>query len=47
NTKILEELGWEPPTTLRDGMEVTADWIEQQMRAHREAETISRFALPH
>ncbi|ABC43811.1 NAD-dependent epimerase/dehydratase family protein [Salinibacter ruber] len=47
NTKILEELGWEPPTGLRDGMEVTAEWIEQQMRTHREAETTSRFAVPH
>ena len=47
NTKILDELGWEPPTALRDGMEVTADWIEQQMREHRGAETTSRFALAH
>ncbi|MFB6286222.1 MAG: NAD-dependent epimerase/dehydratase family protein, partial [Candidatus Bipolaricaulia bacterium] len=47
NTKILEELGWEPPTALRDGMEVTAEWIEQQMRTHRESETTSRFAVAH
>ena len=47
NTKILDELGWEPPTALRDGMEVTAEWIEQQMRTHREAETTSRFAVAH
>jgi nucleoside-diphosphate-sugar epimerase len=47
NTKILNELGWEPPTKLRDGMEVTAEWIEQQMREHREAETTSRFAVAH
>jgi GDP-D-mannose 3',5'-epimerase len=47
NTKILEELGWEPPTALRDGIQVTADWIEQQMRAHQEAESTSRFAVPH
>ena len=47
NTKILDELGWEPPTALRDGMEVTAEWIEQQMRTHREAETTSRFAAAH
>ena len=25
NTKILNELAWEPPTALRDGMEVTAE----------------------
>ncbi|MCS3655578.1 nucleoside-diphosphate-sugar epimerase [Salinibacter ruber] len=47
NTKILEELGWEPPTALQDGMQVTADWIEQQMHEHREAETTSRFAVAH
>ena len=47
NTKILNELGWEPPTALRDGMEVTAEWIEQQMRTHREAKTTSRFAVAH
>jgi hypothetical protein len=44
---ILDELGWEPPTALRDGMEVTAEWIEQQMRTHREQETTSGFAVPH
>jgi dTDP-D-glucose 4,6-dehydratase len=44
---ILDELGWEPPTALRDGIEVTAEWIEQQMRGHREAETTSRFAVAH
>ena len=38
---------WAPPTALRDGMEVTAEWIEQQMRARREAETASRFAVAH
>ena len=47
NTKILDELGWEPPTALRDGMEVTAEWIEQQMQRHRQAETTSRFAVAH
>ena len=47
NTMILSELDWAPPTALRDGMEVTAEWIEQQMRYHREQETTSRFAVPH
>ncbi|WP_263834152.1 NAD-dependent epimerase/dehydratase family protein [Salinibacter sp.] len=47
NTKILDELGWEPPTALRDGMEVTAEWIEEQIRRHAEQETTSRFAVPH
>ncbi|MFB6286923.1 MAG: GDP-mannose 4,6-dehydratase, partial [Candidatus Bipolaricaulia bacterium] len=46
NTKILNELGWEPPTALRDGIEVTAEWIEQQMQKHRETEEKSVFALP-
>jgi nucleoside-diphosphate-sugar epimerase len=47
NTMILDELGWEPPTALRDGMEVTAEWIEQQMREHRDTERSSRFAVVH
>jgi nucleoside-diphosphate-sugar epimerase len=47
NTKILQELGWEPPTALRDGMEVTADWIEQEIKTHREEEKTSRFAMTH
>ena len=47
NTMILSELDWAPPTALRDGMEVTAEWIEQQMKEHREEETTSRFAVPH
>ena len=47
NTRIQQELGWAPPTALRDGMEVTAEWIEQQMRKHRGAETTSRFAVAH
>ncbi|MCS3705892.1 nucleoside-diphosphate-sugar epimerase [Salinibacter ruber] len=47
NTKILDELGWEPPTALRDGMEVTAEWIEEQIRRHAEEETTSRFAVSH
>jgi nucleoside-diphosphate-sugar epimerase len=47
NTKILKELGWEPPTALRDGIKVTADWIEEQIQQHAEQETISRFAVAH
>lgn len=31
NTMILERLGWEPSTKLRDGMEETYRWIETQM----------------
>lgn len=47
NTKIHQELGWAPPTALRDGMEVTAEWMEQQIKRHREEETTSRFAVAH
>ncbi|HEX4154042.1 MAG TPA: NAD-dependent epimerase/dehydratase family protein [Acidobacteriaceae bacterium] len=31
NTMILERLGWEPSTRLRDGMETTYRWIEGEM----------------
>ena len=30
NTMILEELDWEPPTLLREGMKKTYDWIDEQ-----------------
>jgi GDP-D-mannose 3', 5'-epimerase len=33
NTKILQYLGWEPSTKLRDGLARTMAWIEQQMLA--------------
>jgi GDP-D-mannose 3',5'-epimerase len=33
NTKILEYLGWEPSIRLRDGMQKTYDWIQQEMLA--------------
>ena len=31
NTLINEKIGWEPATTLREGLEVTCKWIEEQM----------------
>jgi GDP-D-mannose 3',5'-epimerase len=31
NTKIREYLGWEPSIRLRDGMEKTYEWIEQEL----------------
>jgi nucleoside-diphosphate-sugar epimerase len=31
NTMILEKLGWEPSTKLRDGMETTYRWIEGEI----------------
>lgn len=33
NTLILEKLGWEPSTSLRDGLEVTYGWIHEQVKA--------------
>jgi nucleoside-diphosphate-sugar epimerase len=33
NTKIQQYLGWEPSIRLRDGMEATYAWIEQEMYA--------------
>ena len=32
NTMILERLGWEPSTPLRDGLNVTFEWISEQVR---------------
>jgi nucleoside-diphosphate-sugar epimerase len=46
NTRIQEELGWEPPTSFRDGIEITYEWIKEQMLEHREREERSVFALP-
>jgi len=31
NTKIKQELGWEPSIRLKDGMAKTYEWIESQM----------------
>jgi nucleoside-diphosphate-sugar epimerase len=33
NTMILEQLGWEPSTSLRSGLEVTYAWVLEQVRA--------------
>lgn len=33
NAMIVDRLGWEPSTRLRDGMKKTYEWIEQQMLA--------------
>ena len=33
NTMILEELGWEPSISLRDGLEKTYAWVFDQVRA--------------
>jgi nucleoside-diphosphate-sugar epimerase len=39
NTKIMNELGWEPDTKLRDGMEKTYRWIYDQFSAKYTAKT--------
>jgi nucleoside-diphosphate-sugar epimerase len=33
NTMIQQRLGWEPPTSLRKGMDITCDWIRQEYLA--------------
>jgi GDP-D-mannose 3', 5'-epimerase len=38
NTFILEQLGWEPSTTLEDGLEKTYRWIYEQMASGAEDE---------
>ena len=35
NTKLNDALGWEPSTTLRDGLEVTYAWVRDQVRSQR------------
>ena len=37
NTKILEKLKWEPSIRLRDGLERTYHWIEEEMRSGTKA----------
>jgi GDP-D-mannose 3',5'-epimerase len=37
NTMILDRLGWEPSTTLRDGLEHTYRWVHDQVAALTEA----------
>jgi len=38
-------LGWQPTTSLRDGIRVTYRWIEQQVRSHLAA--VSGSPHPH
>jgi nucleoside-diphosphate-sugar epimerase len=35
NTKLRAAIGWEPSTTLRDGLDVTYRWVRDQVRARR------------
>jgi GDP-D-mannose 3', 5'-epimerase len=34
NTMILDRLGWEPRTSLREGLETTYRWVHEQVAAH-------------
>ncbi len=45
NTKIVEYLGWEPDTRLRDGMEKTYRWIWDQFAAKYDAKTAHTSAV--
>jgi len=45
NTKIQQYLNWEPDTRLRDGMEKTYRWIEQQFRDKYDAKTAHLSAV--
>jgi nucleoside-diphosphate-sugar epimerase len=46
NTLILERLGWEPSTTLRDGMERTYAWIYDRMTSGRPTELAGHATAP-
>ena len=39
NTRLREVLGWEPQTTLEEGLQMTYRWIEQQVRPGSAAST--------
>jgi GDP-D-mannose 3',5'-epimerase len=45
NTKIIEQLGWEPSTRLRDGMARTYAWIEAQFAAKYSARTAHKSSI--
>ncbi len=44
NTRIKQLLNWEPSTRLRDGMQVTCDWIREQYLAKVEGKTAALAA---
>jgi GDP-D-mannose 3',5'-epimerase len=45
NTLILEKLGWKPPTTLRDGLKKTFDWIAGQIaEVQKQGQDVSQYA---
>ena len=44
NTLIIKELGWQPSTALRDGMERTYAWIhDEMMRGESKDSVFNRF----
>ena len=45
NTKINQYLGWEPDTRLRDGMEKTYRWIEEEFTAKYNARTAHKSSI--
>jgi len=42
NTKILEQLNWEPSIRLREGLAKTYAWIEQEMLATKPLATAAK-----
>ncbi|RMF15982.1 MAG: NAD-dependent epimerase/dehydratase family protein [Alphaproteobacteria bacterium] len=46
NTRIKAELGWEPSTPLREGMEKTYRWIFDELKAGRTDSVFTRDTIP-
>ncbi len=50
NSRLREVLGWEPEVSLEDGLKITYDWIEEQVRArlagNDEDQTLSKSSNP-
>ena len=46
NSMILERLGWEPSMALRQGLEITYRWIEQQMAPSKQPRLPAYSVLP-
>ena len=44
NTRLRQVLEWEPPSNLRDGLAVTYDWIEGQLRAAGRLPIVAQMA---
>jgi nucleoside-diphosphate-sugar epimerase len=46
NRKLLQRLGWEPSTSLKDGLAKTYEWIERTMRSNVAERTIIPMSVP-